>query len=59
MTAIAATPLKPSSKSNLVDFMALIVADRHYRALSVGWKKCDPDAEKYPFEVLLRENIKK
>jgi len=49
MTAIAATPLKPSSKSNLVDFMAFMVADRHYRTLSVGWKKCNPDAEKYPF----------
>jgi hypothetical protein len=59
MTAIAATPRKPSSKSNLVDFMALIVSDRHYRAPSVGWKKCNPDAEKYPFGLLCRENIKK
>jgi hypothetical protein len=49
MTATAATPLKPSSKSNLVDFMAFMIPDRHFRALSVGWKKCNPDAEKYRF----------
>jgi hypothetical protein len=46
MTATAATPLKPSSKSNLVDFMAFMIADRHFRAVSVRGKKCNPDGEK-------------